>query len=142
MTRTATARKPAPTKSQAPSTATITTLTLPKLAKGEAYAGILIQNGKPAHHVILLPGEIENAPWQKAIDWAKKQGGELPTRKEQALLFANAAEHLQPRWYWSGEQHASAASFAWFQYFVDGYQHYGHKCNVGRARAVRRLPIE
>ena len=34
-----------------------TTITIPTLAKGEFYAGIIIKDGKPHHHVILLPGE-------------------------------------------------------------------------------------
>jgi len=54
---------------------------LPALAKGEAYAGILLKDGKPSHHLVLLPGQT-NANWKDAIAWAKKQGGELPTRKE------------------------------------------------------------
>ena len=30
----------------------------------------------------LLPGEIENATWQKATDWAASIGGELPDQRD------------------------------------------------------------
>ena len=43
-----------------------------------------------AYVLEILPGEFEGT-WKQAMAWAKKQGGELPTRKEQALLFANAS---------------------------------------------------
>lgn len=134
MPRTAAARKPKP----AP--VAVVTITLPELVKGEVYAGILLQDSKPAHHLVLLPGETK-AKWNEAIAWAKKQGGELPTRKEQALLFANAAEHFQQNWYWSGEQYAGNADCAWGQDFGNGYQDYFHESGVYTARAVRRAPI-
>lgn len=65
-------------------------ITIPSLADGELWAGILLnEDGTPIHHVILLPGEAERIGWNKAIEWAKEIGGELPTRREQSLLFAN-----------------------------------------------------
>jgi hypothetical protein len=134
------ARKPA-SKQTAAALAAAITITLPQLAKGEIYAGILLVDGKPDHHVILLAGDSKPLEWKKAIEWAKKQGGELPTRKEQALLFANAATHFESAWYWSSEQHASNESYAWVQDFDGGCQDYGLKGNDYRARAVRRAPI-
>jgi len=125
-----------PAKAAAP-----VTITLPKLAAKEIYAGILLVEGKPDHHVILLPGENDSVKWKPAIAWAKKQGGELPTRKEQALLFANAGAEFQSAWYWSSEQHASDPSFAWVQHFSYGGQYYGHTDGGCRARAVRRVKI-
>jgi len=113
------------------------------LAAGEEYAGIIIgKNGDQDYHLILLPGEIERATWNKAMDWAKSGIGQLPTRREQSLLFANLREHFKAAWYWSSEQLASAAGFAWLQYFGHGYQDYDHKSYECRARAVRRLPIQ
>ena len=85
--------------------------------------------------------EAESVTWEKAKEFAKKVGGELPTRREQSLLIANLKEHFQERWYWSGEQHASYSVCAWRQYFGYGYQHGHHEYNEFRARAVRRLPI-
>lgn len=121
--------------------ATPVTITLPALAEGEKYAGFLLdEHGAPTHHVVLLAGDI-SLTWKKALEWAKKQGGELPTRREQSLLFANCKAEFQETWYWSGEQHADAA-YAWTQYFSYGYQGWGYVSYRSRARAVRRVPIQ
>ena len=112
------------------------------LKPGEEYAGLILgKDGKPDHHLILLPGEAETVTWPQAKEWAKKAGGELPTRREQALLFANLKEQFKTVWYWSCEQHASDSDCAWFQYFDDGGQHYDFTDYELRARAVRRLEI-
>ena len=112
------------------------------LKPGEHYAGIILgKDNEPDHHLILLPGEAESVTWEQAKEFAAKVGGELPTRREQSLLFANLKEQFQPRWYWSGEQHVSHSGCAWYQYFDFGYQSYGHKGYGCRARAVRRLEI-
>ncbi len=112
------------------------------LKPGEQYAGIILgQDGEPDHHLILLPGQATNVKWDAAREFAQNAGGELPTRREQALLFANLKGEFEPRWYWSGEQHAARSDFAWLQYFLNGYQYSTHKSYEGRARAVRRLII-
>lgn len=121
--------------------AKLTSITLPAVKKGEHYAGILLKDGKPAAHLVLLPGETTGATWDKAVAWVKKQGGDLPTRQEQALLYANLKSEFQPTWYWSCEQHADDSASAWFQGFDDGSQDDWHKCSEFRARAVRRVPI-
>lgn len=60
------------------------------LKKGEHYAGILLgKDGSPDQHIILLPGEAESVTWAQAKSFATKVGGNLPTRREQSLLFAN-----------------------------------------------------
>lgn len=136
------ATRPAARKPSAKKPVAAATIKLPVLAKGEIYAGILLRDGKPAHHLVLLPiHKIEPVKWENAMAWAKAQGGELPTRKEQALLFANAAEHFTSDWYWSQEVHPVGADFAFIQYFGGGGQHYGGKDNSYRARAVRRVAI-
>lgn len=118
------------------------TITLPALADGEKYAGFLLdENGAPTHHVVLLPGDT-SATWKKAVEWAKKQGGELPTRREQSLLFANCQAEFKKDWYWSGEQHAAAAGYAWCQLFSTGYQTWLAVSYRHRARALRRVPIQ
>lgn len=114
-------------------------LVMPEVQEGEIYAGILIKDGAPNHHLILLPGEVEQVTWDQAAEWAASIGGKLPTRKEQALLFANAAEGFEPRCYWSGEQHLR--NLAWTQDFGYGDQDSDGKCLETRARAVRRVPI-
>ncbi len=111
------------------------------LKKGEHFAGIVQENGR-WHGVVLLPGELESGNWAEAGAWAKKQGGALPSRREQSLLFANLKDQFQPRWYWSGEQHAEYSVSAWVQDFYSGFQYGTRKVSNGRARAVRRLVIQ
>jgi len=112
------------------------------LADGEHYAGLILNDdGTPAHHLVLLPADHDDAEWQAAMEWAKSINGELPTRREQSLLFANCKPHFQTDWYWSGEPHASDARYAWCQYFYYGFQHDRSVDDRCRARAVRRLPI-
>jgi hypothetical protein len=111
------------------------------LQPGERYAGLLLSdNGQPSHHLVLLPGDSDDINWSDAKEWATSIGGELPTRREQSLLFANLKSEFQPRWYWSSQVHESDGSYAWGQDFDDGGQYYPHQSYEGRARAVRRLP--
>jgi len=111
------------------------------LHSGEHYAGMIIgKNGEPSHHLILLPGEKEDIKWQDATSWAATIGGELPTRREQSLLYANLKEQFQEVWYWSSEQYGS--DYAWYQDFSYGGQSGYHRNGTLRARAVRRLVIE
>jgi hypothetical protein len=113
------------------------------LKKGEVYAGLILgTDGVPDHHLIVIPGEAEKVTFAEAQKWAKKQGGDLPTRREQRVLFANAKEAFQPDWYWSGEPYASDASFAWCQSFGNGGQINTRVITQCRARAVRRLIID
>lgn len=114
-------------------------ITLPELAAGEHYAGIVLKDGRPAHHLVLLPGTAEAVTWKQAGEWAKKQGGELPTRREQSLLFANCREHIEGDWYWSSEPLADDSSYAWIQGFGTGDQDYDREGLQLRARAVRRV---
>ncbi len=117
------------------------TITIPTLAKGEFYAGIIIKDGKPHHHVILLPGEIEDSGWKKSMDWAPSIGGMLPDCCEQALLFANLKDQFKESWYWSGAQDASNSNSAWLQSFRKGSQRGWDKdCRI-RARAVRSILV-
>ena len=116
----------------------------------EQYAGIILgKDGSPDHHLILLPGETESVTWAKAKEWAAGAAGELPTRREQSLLFANLKDQFQPGWYWSSAQraarsaqHAAYSDYAWSQYFYYGFQNYLTKSAKLRARAVRRLIIQ
>jgi hypothetical protein len=118
------------------------TIVLPYLNPSEIYAGIILfEDGSPSHHLILLPGDAEEAPHQVQIDWAKSIGGELPTRQELSLLFANCKQHFKADWYWSGELYAPVSGYAWCQTFSNGYQFTSTLYYKLRARAVRRLPI-
>lgn len=117
------------------------TFTLPVLQDGEHYAGPVIADGKLSHHLVLLPGVLEDVAWQDAMEWAARLGGELPSRREQALLFANLSGHFEEEWYWSEETHAAGSDYARGQFFGLGYQDFWRKSGRCHARAVRRLPI-
>ena len=112
-----------------------------ELQSGEHYAGTeLDEAGQVKHHLVLMaarPGK--RLSWQAAMDWAESIGGQLPTRQEQALLFANAKPHLDPEWHWSSQEHESEASYAWGCYFGNGTQGLSHKSYEGCAVAVRRV---
>jgi hypothetical protein len=113
------------------------------LADGEHYAGIVLDaSGQPAYHLILLDGDANNVTWEEAKKAAAQFGGELPTRREQALLYANLKGHFDERCYWSCEQHAANDDCAWGQNFVNGGQSISYKSAKLRARAVRRLTIQ
>ena len=117
------------------------------LAPGEHYAGLVIgKDGEPSYHLVLLPGQGGDITWEKAMEWASKQGGDsvasLPTRREQALLYANLKEEFEERAYWSCEAHESESGWAWYQTFGNGDQDSDTRYGELRARAVRRLVIE
>ena len=113
---------------------------VPALEDGERYAGVLLgADGSPNQHIILLPQEADRLPWKAAVKWATSIGGELPTRREQALLFENLPRQFKSYWYWSNAQHVFISNCAWCQYFGDGDQGYGTITSKLRARAVRRL---
>lgn len=126
-------------------TTEITTIQLPAVAielrPGERYAGpVLDAEGRIQHHLVLLPDwPGKRLAWQDAKAWAESLGAELPTRQEQALLFANCKPHLKRTWHWSCKEHAEDASFAWNCTFDLGYQDYDPKSCEGSAVAVRRL---
>jgi len=113
-----------------------------ELQKGEHYAGLILgDNGAPTHHLVLLPEQATSISWDNAVTWAAKAGGELPTRREQSLLYANLKGQFDPNYYWSIEQYAASPSDAWGQDFGNGGQGLNHESYEGRARAVRRVAI-
>ena len=92
------------------------------------------------HHLVLMSARPDTKlEWQPAMDWAAAAGGELPTRQEQALLFANCKPHLEPEWHWSCETHKENASSAWICGISSGYQSSSHESCAGGAVAVRRV---
>ena len=110
------------------------------LRSGEAYAGIILgKNGAADHHLVLLPGEVDDVTWSAARDWAAGAGGALPNRRELSLLHANLKEMFARVWYWSAEQSEARPQLVWGQNFSSGIQTmYGRQFH-GRARAVRRI---
>lgn len=116
-------------------------LQIPPLSEGETYIGAIGDKNGDVQHVILLPGDNDDDSFADALQWAKSIGGDLPTRVEQAMLWAGHSDQFQGEWYWSNETHHANSAFAWCQGFIYGNQTYGHKSTELRARAVRRLPI-
>lgn len=116
-------------------------LNLPELADGEIYVGAIGDALGNLYHVILLPGDNNDATHEAQLEWAKSIGGDLPTRIEQAMLLANHSDQFKKDWYWSNEIHHAESGWAWCQGFDDGPQGYYRKYGELRARAVRRVPI-
>ena len=117
---------------------------IPELNEGERYAGIIIDSatGQPTHHLILIPQQPKTRlTWDEAIAWAASIGVELPTRQESALLYANAKDAFESKWYWASEEYTGLASDVWGQYFDYGLQASNDKGYQGRVRAIRRVPI-
>ena len=119
----------------------MTTITTPTLAEGETYVGAIVRADGTGHRIVLLPGDNNAASWQAQMEWAKSIGGNLPSRIEQALLFAYHHDAFKPTWYWSNEQHAAHSGYAWCQLFISGNQYYDNTNSKLRARAVRRVSI-
>ena len=113
----------------------------PPLNEGEIYIGLIGDAKGEAYHLVLLPGDNDDATHQAQLDWAKSIGGDLPNRIEQSMLWANHRDQFKKDWYWSNETHHDESAWAWYQYFYGGNQNYYTQSNELRARAVRRLPI-
>ena len=116
-------------------------LNIPELADGEIYIGAIGDAAGNLHHVILLPGDNDDATWSAQMAWAESIGGDLPTRIEQAMLWANHRDQFKKDLYWSNETHHERDKLAWCQHFDYGSQNGLRKDGEPRARAVRRLPI-
>lgn len=118
------------------------TIQKPPINEGESYVGLIGQANGEAYHLILLPGDNDDATYQHQMDWAKSIGGDLPDRIEQAMLFKHfKSEFKKEDWYWSNETHQRDSSGVWCQSFGYGAQDTYHKRFELRARAVRRAPI-
>lgn len=114
----------------------------PLLNEREEYAGLIVgKGGEVDYHLILLPEEACDLNWPRACDWAREIGGDLPTLRELALLFANLREQFQRFWYWSNAQHETRPQLVWGQNFGSGIQTVYGRPFRGHARAVRRVRL-
>jgi len=123
-------------------TKTLSISNLPALGEpleGGIFAGVITTKDGVHSAVIRLPGNGTSLTWNKAITWAKKQGGVLPTRPVAALLFANIKATLPSGWHWTSEE--DDASCAWYCNFGYGYQSDTRKSFGGGAVAVRLIPL-
>lgn len=64
-----------------------------------------------------------------------------PAQTSDEAFKAGGAQAFEDAWYWSSTQSAGYESFAWLQYFNDGYQNHDRKSDDCHARAVRRVLI-
>jgi len=106
---------------------------------GGTFVGVTTKKDGTHCAVVLLPDQADGVTWKKAMNWATKQGGELPSRPVAALLFANAKDKLKPTWHWTSDEYD--ASYAWSCYFDYGNQFDFHKSCEGSAVAVRLIPL-
>ncbi|WP_205168918.1 DUF1566 domain-containing protein [Burkholderia sp. LMG 13014] len=122
---------------------TPTAVSIPQLAEGEIYLGIITNTAGEQHHVVLLPGDNDDATWQAQMEWAKSIGGDLPTRIEMLFLLENHRDEFERDAYWTCQPDTDPgySGWAWFQHFDGGYQFISRQHYELRARAVRRLPI-
>lgn len=108
---------------------------------GERYAGVVLVEGKPSHHLFLLDVRPKSKMnWTDAQAWATSVGGDLPTRFESALLYAHLQDQFDTdSYHWTSTQYSAA--LAWIQYFLYGSQYCNVKGTEFLCRAVRRLEI-
>jgi hypothetical protein len=121
---------------------TISIASLPAIGTdldGGTFFGITTKKDGTHYAAILLPNQGEKLTWKKAMNWAAKQGGELPTRPVAAVLFANIKDKLKPVWHWTSEE--DDASYAWYCLFDYGFQGSSRKSYEGCAVAVRLILI-
>jgi len=75
------------------------------------YAGLSLHAEQP-FALVLLPGELDSAKWNDAVAWAEKQGGALPSRIDQLVLFKNLKSEFKEAYYWSVEEYAPVPDYA------------------------------
>jgi len=113
------------------------------LNDGEHSAGLVVgEGGESSYYLILLPSMLEkNTPWKAGLAWAKSQGGDLPTPKEQTILFAKLRDQFAEMWYWSNMPHGDNKYWAFIQHFKSMEQYAADKVDAYAARAIRRLYV-
>jgi hypothetical protein len=118
-------------------------LQIPPLSEGEVYVGAIGNKAGDFYHVVLLPGDNDDATWQAQMDWAKSIGGDLPTRAELVIAYEQHRDQFKKDAYWSNtpDTDTGYSGWAWCQDFLIGSQTSYDKRYKLRARAVRRLSI-
>ena len=122
-----------------------TTITVPaatiELQPGEQYAGLVLKDGTPSHHLVLMAERPDQRmPWQQAKDWVWSINGAQPTQHEAVLIHVHCRNYIEPGGYWLSESDRDPA-YAWVYYFSTGSQYCIQKSMEARAIAVRRIPI-
>jgi len=115
--------------------------------QGGTYAGIVRgRDGQPDRHMVLADARpTTRLNWQAAMAWAAgvevdgHADFNLPDRYQSAVLFGNLDDQFEKVWHWTSTPDSEGS--AWGQYFGYGNQDNGHASYVGRARAVRLIPL-
>jgi len=108
--------------------------------EGGVFCGVITLPDGKHYAVVKLDAKAEKRmPWKAAMAWAKKVGGQLPSRAIAALLFSVAKDLFEPNWHWTNEPEGS--SYAWGCDFDDGGQLYDFTSYDGSAVAVRLIPL-
>jgi hypothetical protein len=108
--------------------------------EGGIFCGVItLPDGKHYAVVKLDTKPPKRLTWKKALEWAREVGGRLPSRAIAALLFSVAKDLFEPDWYWTDEPEGDR--YAWYCGFDDGGQIYLRQGDVGRAVAVRLIPL-
>ena len=119
---------------------TTKTITIPTLPADHHNAGLILkEDGTPDYWLTVLPGELEAADWQTAMDWAKAQGGDLPNLRDLNLLRTNARHLFKNDWYWSNQKRTEKTAFN--QDFDYGGQVIDDLSAELRVRAVSRIQL-
>jgi hypothetical protein len=108
---------------------------------GGIFVGAITQPDGNNVAVTLLPDQAKDVTWQAAMDWAKAQDAQLPTRPMAAMIIANTQHRPQSDWHWTCEEVKNYASCAWYCFFYYGLQFISHESDVGAAVAVRCIHI-
>lgn len=119
--------------------------------RGGIFVGTVLGiEGERNYHLIIGPecedrmSQPDGMKYAAGIEVGVHKDFTLPNRREQRFLQCNGHGLFKPEFYWSCEQHAADADFAFGQTFDDGYQDLYHKSLKSHVRAVRRdhLPIQ
>lgn len=117
----------------------------PELKEGETYIGCIGNSTGTLHHIILLPGDSDDADWETQMQWAKSIGGDLPDKIEFAMLNSIFSSHFRDDFYWSNARSLTLDKTpngdCWYQQFPWGVQATFPESIQLRARAVRRAPV-
>ena len=118
-----------------------------KLYKPEEFTGgegkVIIVMGSDAFEV--SPEQVKNVTWEKAMDFAKSKGGNLPNRWQrmtmweyrdqvQIALEKIGGTQLGEDWEWLCEEYSSY--HAWLFYGYIGTMHYYTKYNTSTGRLI------
>lgn len=118
------------------------TVPAPNLLSGEKYVCSIIEPNGAKYHLTLLEGDNDGTDQDSQLEWAAKQGGDLPDLTEQALLRKYLPNEFQQCAYWSKEKHKTESGWAWYTNFGYGSQNYDDTSSKLRGRAVRRLVFQ